>query len=173
MRPCTWLALGLISACGTSACSTAGARGADSDLGPQASKASVQAAQELRQLQYQWRRALSARDTVFFRSVLADEFLLTGDADTQTKVEFLLQLADSGGTVPQAHAEETNVRLFDDVAVTTGLVSYDLPGNPTPVTTRFTEVWIRREGRWLCIHGHYNPLSVVRRLEGPEGERAP
>jgi ketosteroid isomerase-like protein len=168
MRPSRWLGFALISAC-----TTAGTGGNDSDLAPQPSQASVQAAQELRQLQYQWRRALSARDTAFFRGVLADEFLLTGDADTQTKADFLLELADSTGAVPEARAEETNIRLFGNIAVTTGLVRYDLPGNPTPVTSRFTEVWVKRDGRWLCLHGHYNPLSVVQRLERPQEEKAP
>jgi ketosteroid isomerase-like protein len=163
-----WLAFALISAC-----STAGARGDGSVPVPDDSKASVEAAQELRQLQQQWRRALSARDTAFFQRVLADEFLLTGDATTQTKSDFLLELADTNGTVPEAHAEETNIRLFGNFAVTTGLVRYDLPGNPTPVTSRFTEVWVRRDGQWQNIHGHYNPLSVVQRLERPEGGSAP
>ena len=171
MGPSRWLGFALIGLIG--ACSTAGAGGEGSDLAPQASKASVEAAQELRQLQYQWRRALSARDTAFFRTVLAEEFLLTGDATTQTRTEFLLELADSSGAVPAARAEETNIRLFGNIAITTGLVRYDLPGNPTPVTSRFTEVWVKREGRWLCIHGHYNPLSVVQRLERPQGESAP
>ena len=111
MRPSRWLGFALIGAC-----TTTGTGGNGPDLAPQPSKASVQAAQELRQLQYQWRRALSARDTAFFRSVLADEFLLTGDATTQTKADFLLELADSSGAVPAARAEETNIRLFGNIS---------------------------------------------------------
>jgi hypothetical protein len=160
MKGCAWLGLALVGACGTS-----GGRGADSDPAPRVSKASVEAAQELRHLQDQWRRALSARDTAFFQRVLADEFLLTGDARTQTKTQFMLELASSGGTVPSARPEETNIRLFEDIAVITGLVRYDIPDNSTPVTSRFTEVWVKREGQWLSIHGHYNLLSSVQRLE--------
>jgi hypothetical protein len=160
MRGCAWLALALVGACGT-----AGARGADADLAQPAPQASIDAARELRQLQDQWRRALSARDTAFFRRVLADEFLLTGDASTQTKTDFLLELSRPGGTVPLAHPEETNVRLFGDIAVITGLVRYDISGGPTPVTSRFTEVWVKREGQWLSLHGHYNLLSSVQEPE--------
>ena len=79
MRGCAWLALALVGACGT-----AGARRADPDPAPEVAQATVDAARELRQLQDQWRRALSSRDTAFFQRVLADEFLLTGDATTQT-----------------------------------------------------------------------------------------
>ena len=125
----------------------------------------MEAVQELRQLQDQWRQALSARDTTFFQRVLAEEFLLTGNATTQTKADFLLELQTSSGTVPLAHSEQTNIRLFGDFAVTTGLVRYDVPGNPSPVISRYTEVWVKRQGQWRSIHGHYNPLSVVQALE--------
>ena len=125
----------------------------------------MEAVQELRQLQDQWRQALSARDTAFFQRVLAEEFLLTGNATTQTRADFLLELQTSGGTVPLAHSEQTNIRLFGNFAVATGLVRYDVPGNPSPVISRYTEVWVKRQGQWQSIHGHYNPLSVVQALE--------
>ena len=160
MRSSAWLACALVGAC-----STAGARSGDSNLTPYASEAAVGAAHELRQLQDQWRRALSSRDTAFFQRVLAEEFLLTGSAATQSKVDFLLELQGSGGTVPLAHPEESNIRLFGDFAVATGLVRYDIPGNPAPLISRYTEVWVKREGQWLSIHGHYNPLSVVQSME--------
>ncbi len=116
-------------------------------------------------MQDQWRRALSVGDTAFFQRVLAEEFLLTGDARTQTKAGFLFELASSGGTVLPAHPWETNVRVFGDFAVTTGLVRYDIPGRSEPITSRYTEVWVKRKGQWLSIHGHYNPLSIVPSLE--------
>src|SRR5688500_13612799 len=158
MRGLGWLALGLVGACGTAA-----TRGAEPGPDPRATEATVAAAQELRAMQDQWRRALTARDTAFFRRVLADEFLLTGDARTQTKSEFMSELASSGGTVPSARPEETNVRLFGNIAVITGLVRYDLPATPTPVQARFTEVWVKRAGQWFSVHGHYNLLSSVQR----------
>jgi len=160
MRACGWLALGLVAACAT----TAPGAG-DPNPAPRISEATVAAAQELRRMQDQWRQALSARDTAFFRRVLAEEFLLTGDARTQTKTDFLLELASSGGTVPSARPEETNVRLFGNIAVITGLVRYDIPANPTPVQARFTEVWVKRAGQWFSVHGHYNLLSSVQRPE--------
>ena len=158
MRAPPWLALGLVAAC-----STAAPRDGDPGTAPRVPEATVLAAQELRRMQDQWRQALSARDTTFFRRVLADEFLLTGDARTQTKTDFLLELASSGGTVPSARPEETNVRLFGNIAVITGLVRYDIPANPTPVQARFSEVWVKRDGQWFSVHGHYNLLSSVRR----------
>ena len=159
MRHCAWLAYVLVCGC------SAGSRGADPDLIPPTSGAAAEAANELRQLQDRWRRALSARDTAFFRSVLADEFLLTGNARTRTKSDFLAELQGSDGTVPLARPEETNIRLFGDFAVVTGLVRYDIQGTSGPVVTRYTEVWLKRNGQWLSIHGHYNPLSVVESLE--------
>jgi ketosteroid isomerase-like protein len=116
------------------------------------------AAQELRQLQVEWGKALAARDTTFFQRTLADEFLLTGDATTESKAGFLAALVRSPGA-PPSYPEQTVVRVFGEVAVMTGLLRYDIPGHPVPVFSRYTEVWLKREGRWQAVHGHFNTLS--------------
>jgi ketosteroid isomerase-like protein len=120
--------------------------------------APAQTAQELRQLQVEWGKALAGRDTVFFQRTLADEFLLTGDANTESKSAFLAALANSPG-VPPSYPEQTVIRVFGDIAVMTGLLRYEIPGHPVPVLSRYSEVWIRRGGRWQAVHGHFNTLA--------------
>ena len=122
--------------------------------------AAFRAAQELRELQAQWRRALSARDTAFFQKVIADDFVITGNATTETKTGFIRELAASTAAVPPAHLEETNIRVFGDFAVLTGLIRYDIPGSAEPVRSRYTDVWVKRGGRWLSLHSHHNPLTT-------------
>ncbi len=152
----TWLLLTALAGCVAAGSQT----GTESSLPP--ANANLREAQELRLLQDQWRRALSARDTAFFERVLAQDFLLTGNAATRTKASFIRELVGSAGTVPPAQQEETNVRVFGDIAVITGLLRYDIPGSAAPVISRYTEVWIKRDNTWLSVHSHHNQVAETR-----------
>jgi ketosteroid isomerase-like protein len=116
------------------------------------------AAQDIMRLEEAWGRALSARDTAFFRETLADDFVGTGGADVRSKSELIADLAGSTGTVPVPRLDTTQVRVFDDVAIVTGLAAYQATAGVPESRTRFTEVWIKRAGRWLAVHGHYNAV---------------
>jgi ketosteroid isomerase-like protein len=145
---------------------------AGEESGPPPANPNLRVAQELRLLQDQWRRALSARDTAFFARVLAEDFVLTGNAGTRTKAGFIRELSGSAGTVPPAQQEETNIRVFGELAVITGLLRYDIPGSSAPVISRYTEVWIKRQNRWLSVHSHHNQVAETGAL-APESQPTP
>ena len=115
------------------------------------------AAQEIMKLEEAWGRALSTRDTAFFRETLADDFVGTGGAEVRSKQAVIEDLSRSVGAVPVPRFESTQVRLFDDMAIVTGIAVYEGTGAPAS-RTRFTEVWAKRGGRWLAVHGHYNAV---------------
>jgi hypothetical protein len=50
--------------------------------------------------------------------------------------------------------------VYGDVAVVTGLVTFEDRGGSGSPLTRFTEVWVRRAGSWQAVHGHYNPVAA-------------
>lgn len=109
-------------------------------------------------LEEAWGRALSAKDTAFFRHTLGDDFVGTGGAEVRSKAMVIDELAGGAGSVPVPRLEQTQVRLFGDVAIVSGLAAYGgSDGTPTS-QTRFTEVWVKRAGRWQAVHGHYNAI---------------
>jgi ketosteroid isomerase-like protein len=123
-----------------------------------ADSAALAAASEIMRLEEAWGRALSKRDTAFFRQILADDFVGTGGADVQSKASVIDQLARGSGTVPPPRFEQAQVRLFGEVALVTGVAAYPGPTGAPTSRTRFTEVWVKRAGRWQAVHGHYNAL---------------
>ena len=118
--------------------------------------AALAEAQEIMKLEEAWGRALSARDTTFFRQTLADDFVGTGGAEVRSKAAVIEELTRGVGTVPVPRLENTQVRLFDDMAIVTGIAVYQGTSSVPESRTRFTEVWVKRAGRWLAVHGHYN-----------------
>jgi ketosteroid isomerase-like protein len=146
------LCLALVLACGGSA------RQTETAAAPE--RSAVEAAQmELARVELDWGRALQARDTAFFQRTLADEFIATGGPTVLTKRQFLTEL---GGARPDSSGyrlQDTRVRIYHDVGIVTGLVVYDSPAGQPPSLSRYTEVWVRRDGRWQAVHGHYNAVE--------------
>ena len=68
------------------------------------------------------------------------------------------ELTRGVGTVPVPRLEDTQVRLFGDVAVVTGIAVYQGTSGGPGSRTRFSEVWVKRAGRWQAVHGHYNAV---------------
>lgn len=122
--------------------------------------AALAAASEIMRLEEAWGRALSARDTAFFRRTLGDDFVGTGGAETRSKAAVIDELARGVGTVPVPRLEQTQVRFFGDVAVVTGVAAYQGTDAGPLSRTRFTEVWVKREGSWQAVHGHYNAVPL-------------
>jgi ketosteroid isomerase-like protein len=140
-----------------SGCAAGPRSGAGAPVNP-ADSSAMAAASELMQLEEAWGRALNARDTAFFRRTLGDDFVGTGGAETRSKTSVIAELTTGTDTVPVPRLEGTQVRLFGQVAVVTGLAAYAGAGGAPPSHTRFTEVWVKRAGRWQAVHGHYNSV---------------
>lgn len=125
---------------------------------PAADSAALEAAREIIRLEEAWGRALSTRDTAFFRQTLADDFVGTGGRELRSKQTVIEELSRSMGSVPVPRLEDTQVRLFGDLAVVTGVAAYQGTSGTPESRTRFTEVWVKRAGRWQAVHGHYNAI---------------
>jgi ketosteroid isomerase-like protein len=138
-----------------------------------ATQASMAAAQEIAQLHTRWSEALAKQDTVFLSQTLLDNFQLTGGQATLTKEQFLIAVASDTGGVAPSRFEQTSVRLYGNVAVVTGLIRYDIPGEAAPAVTRYTEVWVQEGRHWRAAHLHYNPVPPAtqgeRRTKGSNG----
>jgi ketosteroid isomerase-like protein len=120
-----------------------------------ASQMSVKSAQEiLIQLERDWVAALQRNDVTFVESILAPEFIATyGDGSRGDKKRELQLVADFNQQVDKWTVDEFIVRVFRDTAVvlfTQRLVG-PVQGKPTEITTRYTDVFVMRDGKWLCV----------------------
>lgn len=116
---------------------------------------SVKSDQEvLVQLERDWVAALQRNDVAFVDSVLADEFVATyGDGSRGDKKRELQLVAEFNQQVDKWTVDEFMVKVFRDTAVvwfTQRLVG-PIQGKPTEIVSRYMDVFVMRDGRWLCV----------------------
>jgi hypothetical protein len=110
--------------------------------------------QTLLRLEDGWATGLVRRDSAFFERILATGFVYSEDAKTFTRAEVLQGLfAD---TVTGGRNEDMKIHDFGTTAIVTGWLT--LQGHGTSGTFdrryRFTDVWMRRGGRWQMVGAH-------------------
>jgi hypothetical protein len=105
-----------------------GGGGHTTNVAPKDAEADLQVAQEIMRLEQLWGQALARRDTAFFSRILAPEFLTTGGELIKSKEEVIQELARGSGPLAVPQLRSTRIKVYGDVAVVTGLVTFDAPG---------------------------------------------
>jgi ketosteroid isomerase-like protein len=88
-----------------------------------------------------------------FQELLADDFLCSNpDGSLVDRAGFLEQTARPV-EISNLEAKDVQVRLLGDVAVVHGRTTYARPDGETG-SGRYTDVWARRDGRWVAVAAH-------------------
>jgi ketosteroid isomerase-like protein len=88
-----------------------------------------------------------------FQEILADDFLCSNpDASLVDKQQFLAQTARPV-TISGLEAHEVKIRILGDVALIHARTRYTTATGEAR-NGRYTDVWARRDGRWLCVSAH-------------------
>ena len=123
-------------------------------VGVSAQRPVLSAQQILEQLEHDWVNALTRNDAAFVDSVLAPEFVSTyGDGTRGDRVKELQLVKAFNQQVDKWTIEEFMVKVFDQTAVVwfTQRMTGPVQGKPTEIVTRFMDVWVNRDGKWLCV----------------------
>jgi ketosteroid isomerase-like protein len=123
--------------------------------------------QELRKLENDWLSVYISGDKATYDRVVADDFTGTDESAVKRSKEqdrALLPAAPVPGGV--ALNEDMQVRFYGETAVVTGRIvtkvkvgDQEVPG----FTTRFTDTWLKRQGRWQVIARHYSRVPMERK----------
>jgi uncharacterized protein (TIGR02246 family) len=98
-------------------------------------------------------QAVRQSDVSRFREILADDFLCTlPDGSIVDRHRFLKHIA-TPYTLGNLQADDVNVRLMGDFAIVHACTTFTQPDG-TPGSGRYTDVWARRDGRWLAVAAH-------------------
>jgi hypothetical protein len=113
----------------------------------------------LRKLSDSWGQSAVTKDTAFLKSIWADDFSYIGaDGTVRDEKANLALYASSTDTYTSARLTAFNVRVYGkNFAVTDGddrYVGKDKDGKPFEKKGRFTNVWIRKNGKWQVVAGH-------------------
>jgi ketosteroid isomerase-like protein len=92
-----------------------------------------------------------------FDEILASEFYCSNpDGSLVDRDGFLAQTARPVA-IARLRAHDVLIRLFGDTAIIHGRTTYTLPGGGAGAG-RYTDVWRRQGGTWLCVSAHVTRL---------------
>lgn len=114
---------------------------------------------ELMQIERDIGDANVRRDKAFFERIEADEFIFTDSGGgITTKTEDVASLDKSAGEFKLISyvVDEMKVGVYGKTAVVTGRAITTLRGKEREIMNkaRFTDVFVRRDGRWQIVAGH-------------------
>ena len=102
-------------------------------------------------------RSVQMSDVRRFEELLADDFLCSNpDGSLVDRKDFLKQTA-MPVKIAGLEARDVNIRLMGDFAIIHARTTYTLPDGRAGAG-RYTDVWARRNGRWLCVSAHVTRL---------------
>ena len=88
-----------------------------------------------------------------FDEILAEDFLCSNpDGSLVDKKQFLAQIARPV-TISGLSVHEVRVRILGDVAIIHARTSYTTADGEQR-NGRYTDVWARRDGKWLAVSAH-------------------
>jgi ketosteroid isomerase-like protein len=108
---------------------------------------------ELLDLNRDYIRSVQTSDVRRFEELLADDFYCSNpDGSLVDRAAFLKQTAQPV-RITGLETLDVLVRIMGDVAIIHARTRYTL-SDGKPGSGRYTDVWARRDGRWLAVSAH-------------------
>ena len=105
------------------------------------------------QLNRDYIRSVQTSDVRRFDEILAEDFLCSNpDGSLVDRAGFLSQTARPVA-IANLEAHDVRIRIMGDVAIIHARTAYTLPDGRA-AGGRYTDVWARRDGRWLAVSAH-------------------
>lgn len=130
---------------------------------------SAKAAEAILQLERDIMAAIKNKDAATLAPMVADDFIYrTHFGAEANKTEFLESIASFPVEILSIRGEELKVNVYGETAVLTGVQVAEAraaEGEPEEGAVAFTDVFVRREGRWLMVLAY-----AVELPSGPDGD---
>jgi ketosteroid isomerase-like protein len=97
--------------------------------------------------------AVQGSDVARFRQLLAEDFLCSNPDGSLVDRDAFLEQTERPVTITGLEAHDVDIRVLGDVAIVHGRTTYTL-ADGSPGAGRYTDVWERRDGRWLAVAAH-------------------
>ncbi|HLA94915.1 MAG TPA: nuclear transport factor 2 family protein [Pyrinomonadaceae bacterium] len=121
-----------------------------------------QVKQELLTLGAEWAEAMVANDAQRIGSFMADDWVIVSDRGLSTRQDFL-SYVESGALTHSAFemAGDARVKVYGDTAVMTIRVvnTAHFGGQQFDADEWATDVFVKRDGKWLCVHSHITAVD--------------
>ena len=122
------------------------------------------AERELRRLEREWLDAYLNKDIAEMERIVADDFTITySDGSVRDKAETIRGLSLGRKNPNEYHwTEDSKVRIYGDTAIITGIFVYRTRSDAkeTVSKSRYTDTYIKRNGRWQVVASHLSKIAV-------------
>ncbi len=125
----------------------------------------VPVADHLMQMERDWAKAITARDTARIKEMVAPEATITTpDGTMQTRDEDLAELASGAFTAELFDVSDMKVRVYGSCAVVTGktMMKGKYNGEPIDDQFRWTDTFVLRNGTWQIVASQATPIPKAR-----------
>lgn len=134
-------------------------------LGQMENQSSAQnnAEQELKRLENEWLNSYLRGDKQTFDRIVADDFTRTDESGkfaTKAEERTLVQAPPDSVNASLTN-EDMQVRVYENAAIVTGRIVSKVQGSLN-FQSRFTDTFIKREGRWQVVARHYSRVPTER-----------
>jgi ketosteroid isomerase-like protein len=109
--------------------------------------------QALINLEKEWAKAGLAQDATALEKMLAPDYVYTNqDSEMATRSEMIAGMRSGATKYDTFTVEDMKVHVYGDAAVVTGKGSLKGKENGKTIdeVIRFTDTWVKRDGRWVC-----------------------
>jgi ketosteroid isomerase-like protein len=117
--------------------------------------------QEILNFAEQWAQALVSNDAQKIGGFMSDDWVIVGQNGITRKQDFLPSIESGDLTHEKMElVGEARVQVYGETAVLTGRVTNNGHYNGVPFSADewTTDVFMRCEGRWLCVLSHITPV---------------
>lgn len=121
--------------------------------------------QELKRLENEWLDSYLRGDKQRFDRIVADDFTRTDESGkfaTKAEEKALVQAAPASVNASLTN-ENMLARVYENAAIVTGLIVSKVQGGLN-FQSRFTDTFVKRNGRWQVVARHYSRIPAERRF---------
>jgi ketosteroid isomerase-like protein len=95
-------------------------------------------------------RSVQMSDVHWFTANLAEDFLNSNPDGSLVDREGFLEQTGRPAAISNLAASDVRIRLFGNIAIIHGRTTCN-KADGLPGAGRYTDVWARHNGRWLCV----------------------
>ena len=120
----------------------------------------------IKDLSSQWSTAYLKNDTSILERIWSPDFVYVEPSGHRfTKAEGIAALKAGGERHTVSEASSIDVRVYGGGTVAVDIGDYkeagkDKDGKPFERASRFTNVWVLKEGAWRCVSGHASMIPT-------------
>jgi ketosteroid isomerase-like protein len=117
---------------------------------------------ELIAVENAWQQAVVNRDVAALQHLYAEEYMSVDQEGMAWNKKQDIEIDTAGvSRLSTYKLDDLTVRVYGDFAVVTGRnrAKGKVLGSVAEAQTRFTDVFVKRDGRWQCVHSQTTPIA--------------